>query len=141
MPSSISSVAFLDLPNEIIQHIISLLPASSISSVSQTCRRFHTVIDAIIWRHFCRQFIYWNPDWQIKSKFQASLETNDWKSTFMTRYRNQTKTTALLNSILSSQVGRIDKFQSIVDIGYDAKDCLLKHLAVDDNAEDVLARR
>lgn len=60
---------------------------------------------------------------------------------FIDRHLAYRETSRLLDSLLSTQVGRIHKFQRIVEIGYDAKDCLLQHLAVDENAEDVLARR
>ena len=46
-----------------------------------------------------------------------------------------------IDSILASQTGRIEKFQAVVELGYDAKDCLLRHLRCNDDAEDVLARR
>ena len=46
-----------------------------------------------------------------------------------------------LDSILTSQVGRIEKSETIVGLGYDAKDALLRHLNVGKDAEDILARR
>ncbi len=46
-----------------------------------------------------------------------------------------------LDSIIASQVGRIGKAEKIVAFGYDAKDTLLRHMSVPDEAEDVLARR
>ncbi|KAI9845954.1 MAG: hypothetical protein M1838_001503 [Thelocarpon superellum] len=39
------------------------------------------------------------------------------------------------------QHGRIEKFGSLVDLGYDVKDFLLQQMHVDDTVDDVLARR
>lgn len=59
----------------------------------------------------------------------------------MHREEVECRTTRILDSILESQVGRIEKFQEISEFGYDAKDTLLEHCQTDDNAEDVLARK
>lgn len=46
-----------------------------------------------------------------------------------------------LNSILARQRGRIKRSEIIAELGYDAKDTLLRNLNVGEDAEDVLARR
>lgn len=48
--------------------------------------------------------------------------------------------TRILNSILGSQTGRIEKFRRVIDLGYDAKDTLLRHSVIE-SGEDHLARR
>ena len=130
------------LPNELLQHVLLYLPALSVAAFERVCRRFFGIVGAFNWRNLCQaDFRYWHPSHKIQSKLDADRENVDWKEVFTQRYRSHRETTRLLNSILSTQVGRIDKFQQIVGIGYDAKDCLLEHLAVDEDAEDVLARR
>ncbi|KAK7505289.1 hypothetical protein BaRGS_00003451 [Batillaria attramentaria] len=46
----------LDLPNELLQHVLRFLPGRDIVSVARTCRRFHgiTQIEAV-WQHKCQQ--------------------------------------------------------------------------------------
>lgn len=46
-----------------------------------------------------------------------------------------------LDNILAGQRGRIRGSETIAELGYDAKDTLLRNLIVGDDAEDVLARR
>ena len=130
------------LPNEVIQQIIYYLPGASIPAIQQSCRRLYNLVDSLTWRHLCRnEFRYWDPNRDIKCKFNMTLSQVDWKGIFSDRFYTKQNTTSLLDSILSSQVGRIDKFQRIVEMGYDAKDCLMEHLDVADDADDVLARR
>ena len=131
-----------DLPNEVIHQILRHLPALSVPAFQQACRRFNKLTDSLNWRHLCRKhFKYWHSDRCIQKKFVKNVDEVDWKKLFVERHQIDHKTTSLLDSILSSQTGRIEKFQQIVESGYDAKDCILTHLAVHDDTEDVLARR
>lgn len=140
MPPQSASVN--DLPNELLEQVLLFLPALSIPAFEQTCRRFSKVVKACNWRRFCRiQFRYWGRNCDEKSRPEDKLVETRWKRIYIERHRTHQETSNLIDSILSSQVGRIDKFQRIVEIGYDAKDCLLQHLATCENASDVLARR
>ena len=132
----------LDLPNELLRHVLLFTPAHSIVAFQQVCRRFAGVVDSLNWRQLChKHFRYWDPNHGLRIKARNQPQGEDWKRKYIIRHRAHDETTRLLNSILSTQVDRIDKFQQIIAIGYDAKDCLLQHLAVGDEAEDVLARR
>jgi F-box protein 21 len=64
----------------------------------------------------------------------------DWKSLFVSKYKIDRLVSGLLGSILASQTGRIEKFRSVIDLGYDAKDTLLRHSLVA-SGDDHLARR
>lgn len=132
----------LRLPNEILQQIISYLSGASIPAIQRSCCRLYSLVDSLTWRRLCQtEFRYWDPDRDVRNKFDTALNQVDWRGIFAERYCTKQRVTSLLDSILSSQVGRIGKFQQIVEMGYDAKDCLLEHLAVDDDTDDVLARR
>lgn len=65
----------------------------------------------------------------------------DWKGIYLERHTIDRSATHQIDSVLSSQTGRIAKSANIVGLGYDAKDTLIRHLRVGDDAEDVLARR
>ena len=130
------------LPNELLQHVLLYVPPLSIIAFEQVCRRFANVVGSYNWRSLCyTQFRYWDRRHDISAKFEDRGTNIDWKRIYVERHRSHRETSRLLDGILSTQVGRIDKFQKIIDIGYDAKDCLLEQLAVDDGAGDVLARR
>lgn len=74
-------------------------------------------------------------------KFRGNVGDVDWKALYTYRLQVATDTTELLDSILASQTHRIEKFESIGEFGYDAKDVLLRHCRTDDAVDDVLARR
>jgi F-box protein 21 len=75
------------------------------------------------------------------AKFCGDIEGVDWKGIFAERHCIDRSISRAIDSILSSQMGRVDKVQTIIEYGYDAKDCLIRHLRVDEGAEDALARR
>ncbi|KAL4901838.1 hypothetical protein BDW74DRAFT_71034 [Aspergillus multicolor] len=122
-----------DLPEEILYNILLFCDALDSVAVGSTARRFRGVTnEPLLWRHYC----------QAHFKFWANTpQTPDWKALYISRYLIDRATTQLLDSILASQTGRIEKFRSIINFGYDAKDTLLRNLLVDSSAEDYLARR
>lgn len=77
----------------------------------------------------------------MEEKFANDVVKVDWKRIFLERHHIDCVTSRTIDSILSSQTGRVQKYQRILDYGYDAKDTLMCHLNVGDEVEDVLARR
>ena len=77
----------------------------------------------------------------MQHKFSGAVSKVDWKKIFTQRHGIARSISRNIDSILSSQSGRIEKAEKIMGHGYDAKDTLLRHLNVGDDAEDVLARR
>lgn len=137
-----AATSLASVPNEIIQQILLYIPPSSAPAIQQVSRRFNDLIQPILWRYHCRtQFRYWDRKHNIQEKFADEVAKVDWKKVFATRHSVDRATSHAIDAILSCQVGRVEKFQSIVRFGYDAKDTLLRHLNVGDDAEDVLARR
>jgi len=130
------------LPNEIIFQILTYLPPASVPTLQRVSQRFNELSQPLLWRYYCRtQFEYWSQRHQIQEKYAADVTKYDWKKIFSERHNIDRTTTLQLNSILSGQTSRIDKSERIVKYGYDAKDSLVRHLHVADDAEDVLARR
>lgn len=72
---------------------------------------------------------------------KANAADVDWKGIYSERHLIDRSANHQIDSILASQVGRIEKSTKIIGLGYDAKDTLVRHLGVGDDAEDVLARR
>ena len=144
-PNPKPSPAYLDdLPDEVLQHIIYYLPPQYVLSQTQrTSKRFHRLAcEPLLWRYHCRiHFRYWDSKHRIHQKFPGKVSDVDWKALYRHRKQVDSDTTELLDSIISGQVGRINKFKMIADFGYDAKDTLLRHCRTSDDAEDVLARR
>lgn len=77
----------------------------------------------------------------MKAKFAGDVNKVNWKKIFSDRHSFDRSISHEIGSILSNQVGRIEKAENIIKYGYDAKDILLRNLKVGDSAEDVLARR
>jgi len=133
-----------DLPNEVIYQILQCLSPSDVPSLELVSKGFRTLArQPVLWQHFCRSsFRYWDQRWDIDSRFKANAaNVEDWKGIYSERHLIDRSTTHQIDSILSSQVGRIGKSAKIIGLGYDAKDTLIRHLGVGDDAEDVLARR
>ncbi|KAL5045148.1 hypothetical protein BDW71DRAFT_208748 [Aspergillus fruticulosus] len=77
----------------------------------------------------------------MPTKLLTVTSVVNWKALYISRHFVDRATSRLLDSILTSQTGRIEKFRSIVSFGYDAKDTLLRNISIDPSAEDYLARR
>jgi F-box protein 21 len=139
----ISVNSLSSLPDEVIQAILFYVPPADLPAVQmaskQLCRLSN---EPLLWRYHCRtEFRYWDPRHNIRQKFRQRAASVDWKKLYVHRFVVDQTATRLLDSILESQTGRIGKTQQIVDLGYDAKDTLLRHCHAGDETEDVLARR
>ena len=133
----------LNLPDEILQDIFQFVSDESIFAITRVCRRFYVLSNLpIAWRDRCKKFQFWESRHKHAELLQNdSLLTMDWKRLFVRRYESDKRVTDLLNTIIASNTNKIDGFEKIAMEGYDAKDCLKRHLLVADDAEDVLARR
>ncbi|KAJ5667924.1 uncharacterized protein N7477_006494 [Penicillium maclennaniae] len=130
------------LPDEILHSILCYCHPRSCVALEQTSHRFENVTnEPLLWRHYCQiHYKSWDRRHSIVRKLASPVSTVDWKALFILRYRIDRSATHLLDSILASQTGRIDKFRAVIDFGYDAKDTLLRHGQVE-AGEDHLARR
>ncbi|KAK3313918.1 hypothetical protein B0H66DRAFT_607155 [Apodospora peruviana] len=139
MPSSLH-----DFPHEIIRHILLYVSPEDNLRIAQLLSRgfYHLGNEGLLWRQYCRtSFTYWHPDHQIERKFAAIPSSVAWKQLWITKKRSTTKVARLLDGILSTKRGQLERLQQICLLGYDAKDYLLEQCRVDESAEDVLARR
>ncbi|KAF7715124.1 Uncharacterized protein PECH_007625 [Penicillium ucsense] len=130
------------LPEEILHAILCYLHPRSAAVLEQTSRRFKSVTSVpLLWRHYCAShFKSWDRKHDILHKIIAPPSEVDWKALFVLRSQTDRAVTRLLDSILASQTGRIEKFRAVIDFGYDAKDTLVRHSEVE-SGEDYLARR
>lgn len=132
-----------EFPEEILYNILLFCSASDTVVVGSAARRFWGVTnEPLLWRQYCRtQFKYWAQRHGMPAKLSSPVSSVDWKALYISRHLVDRTTGQLLDSILTSQTGRIEKFQSITRFGYDAKDTLLRNIFVDSCTEDYLARR
>lgn len=136
------AITLSELPIEILHQIISYIPPLSVPTVQTVSRKFNDLPQPLLWRDHCRtHFKYWSPEHDLQQKLSGAAPESNWKKLFSDRYIIECSTTRDVNSILASQMKRIEKVERILGYGYDAKDALLQHLNVGDDAEDVLARR
>lgn len=137
------SVTLDTFPDEVLQLLFRYLsPRDTVLGIGAVSRRLHNVVDEpLLWRYYCKhEFRYWDSRHRIGQAFLADVIDTDWKGKFIHKTTTSKETTRLLNSILSSQTGRINKFDQISNYGYDAKDTLLLQCR-SQNADDGLARR
>ncbi|KFY03431.1 hypothetical protein O988_01484 [Pseudogymnoascus sp. VKM F-3808] len=133
-----------DLPDEVLDQVLYYLSAEqTISNVCRASKRFARLCEEpLLWRYYCRtEFTYWDAKHRIKQKFGGDVSDVEWKKLYIYRKHIDTRTSELLESILSEQIGRIDKTKDISEFGYDAKDTLLRNCQAEADADDVLARR
>ena len=138
-----SKLSLAGLPDEIFQQILYHVPPASIPALQQASKRFNDRTDEpLLWRHYCgTEFRYWSVEHGIRRKFGGYVADVDWKKLYEHRCAVDRTTRRIIDSILASQMGRIEKFQSIAELGYDAKDTLMQQYRIGDDAEDALARR
>lgn len=131
------------LPDEVLHIILRFTPPRSALALESTSQRFKNVVnEPLLWRFYCRiSFSFWDSRHDIPVKLKCSASSVDWKRLYISRRRVDASTTETLDSLLASQVGRIEKIHSIVNFGYDAKDTLLRHAHARADEGDFLARR
>lgn len=130
------------LPEEILHSILCASPPRSAAALQQTSHRFGNVTrEPLLWRHYCEtHFSSWDKQHEISRKFSDPVSSVDWKALFVLRFNIDRSVCRLLDSILASQTGRIEKFRAVIDLGFDAQDTLVHHSRVE-SGEDHLARR
>lgn len=140
---SFPNLSLATLPDELIQQILRHVPPISIPALQQVSRQFSDLTkEPLLWRYYCVQnFRCWSQEHDIHQKLKGYVADVDWKHLYEHRHIIDCTTRRTLDSILASQTGRIDKFQKIVDLGYDTKDTLMQQYRIGDDADDVLARR
>lgn len=132
-----------DLPTEVIHQILLLVPPKSLATLELVSKHFKGLVSqAVLWHDHCwNHFGFWNNERNMSEKWAGNIADTDWKALYADRYRIDRHVSREINSILSTQTGRIPKSTRIVGIGPEAKDTLIRHCKVDEDAEDVLARR
>jgi F-box protein 21 len=131
------------LPTEILQAILGYLPPGSLFNCTGVSKRLNEVATLpALWRSQCRSsFKFWHARHHIAARLAGPLTDTDWWALFKERVTADRITTRLLEKILASQQRQISYINEISILGYDAKDTLLRHCNVSDDAEDVLSRR
>ncbi|KAJ5937484.1 hypothetical protein N7454_004784 [Penicillium verhagenii] len=130
------------LPEEILHSILRTSPPQSAAALEQVNRRFgNATNEPLLWRHYCQiHFNSWGKQHEISQKLADPVSSINWKSLFILRFNIDRSVCRLLDSILASQTGRIEKFRAVIDFGVDAQDTLVHHSRVE-FGEDPLARR
>lgn len=134
--------SFIHIPDEILSSILRDCPPQTCAALEQTSSRFRNVTnEPLLWRYYCQShYKFWDARHDMPHKLLCPVSSIDWKSLFVSKYKIDRLVSGLLGSILASQTGRIEKFRSVIDLGYDAKDTLLRHSLVA-SGDDHLARR
>lgn len=131
------------LPDEVIHQILLQAGPHAALALERVSKRFHAICnDSLIWRQHCQtEFSTWAARHEYQRKIKSQVNSVDWKRLYQEKKAIEDRTQALLNSILENQSNRIEKFERITDLGYDAKDTLLRQGQVSPSEGDGLARR
>lgn len=134
--------SLIHLPDEILHSILCYSSPQSCAAIEQTNSRFQNVTnERLLWRHHCQShYKFWDGRHDMPRKLACPVNSTNWKALFVFKYQVDRSVTRLLDSILVSQIGRIEKFRRVVDMGYDTKDTLLRYSLIE-SGEDSLARR
>lgn len=132
-----------NLPEEVLYSILCYCHPTSSVALQQTARRFRNVTnEPLLWRFYCKTYFkQWDHRHRLPEKLAGPVRSVSWKALYVSRHHIDRVTSSLLDKIIASQTGRINKFRMVVDFGYDTKETLLRHLSVGPEAEDYLARR
>ncbi|KAF7504116.1 hypothetical protein GJ744_002685 [Endocarpon pusillum] len=130
------------LPDEILRSVCFFLDWHDAISLQSTNRRFRDVANEhLLWKYYCQcSFRYWAVSHHIFSKL-ADPSFVQWKQLFKYHHEAEIRTISALQGVISSQRARTPKIESIVELGYDAKDALLQSHARASESDDHLARR
>lgn len=138
-----SNSRLLNLPEELINEVFVFLPWRELVACQLTCRSLWRISkESLIWRRHCiNDYKYWQGEGYFESLLRAPPASINWKQLFTHRKKQDRAIDQDLESILDSQANRVSTIHHTVLTRYDAKDALLRHLDVADDAEDVLSRR
>lgn len=137
-------VSSLDsLPEEVLHSVLYYCHPATSAALAQAARRFRRVADEpLLWRFYCQtHFKHWDHEHNLLDKLARPVPSVNWKALYISRHLVDRATSRLLDSILASQTGRLEKIQMVIDLGFDIKDTLLRHGSVGPDTEDYLARR
>ncbi|KAJ9194233.1 hypothetical protein DTO164E3_5632 [Paecilomyces variotii] len=134
---------FTRLPDEILHTILCYSPPSAAAALERTARRFRSIAnEPLLWRYYClTHFSFWEHRHDFKNKLADPVSSVDWKGLYASRCLTDSTVSSALESILTSQTGRLEKFRVIISFGYDAKDTLIRNALTGPEREDHLARR
>ncbi|KAF2433823.1 YccV-like-domain-containing protein [Tothia fuscella] len=148
---------FYDLPNELIQSILSYLTPESLGgSIRSVDKRLQSIADTpLLWRFHCRtQYRFWDPTHDIKKAFAKPVDATKWKDLFVSRRKLDKFVEEKIDEIIQSSQNRILNIEDVVRGGastglgprkashtYDVKDKLLELCRTPEDVDDYLARR
>jgi len=132
------------VPDEIVRHILLFVPPEdNLKLVQRLSRRLnHLANEPILWKHYCRSsYRFWAAEHQFPQKLSGRASEVAWKRLWFERKRGDEYSARLLDDLLGTKVGRLQKLGQICQLQYDAKDFLLEQCRTPDSADDALARR
>lgn len=122
------------LPDEALAHVFSFVdPRDVLRNVLLVSRRVSRVAcEPLMWRRNCmRDFRYWHPEHDIKSKLGGKPTAVDWKRLYVWRLRRNERARHALEEIVRTgsvfQPATIAsaRIEEIIRLGYDVKEFLL----------------
>lgn len=132
------------LPDEVVHHLLHYVPPEDTLLAFQfLCKRLKRLANVnVLWKYYCRSsFTYWDQQEEYSCMLREPASKTSWKRMYLVRRSRNNQISTLLDGIIASKVGRIEKMEKVCRLGYDAKDFLLSQCRSDPTADDFLARR
>ncbi|GFP55081.1 hypothetical protein TASIC1_0004070600 [Trichoderma asperellum] len=132
------------MPDEIIGHLLYYLsPEDNLFGVQLVSRRFYRLVNApLLWKYYCRTSLkYWSPHHRLEERLAAPAQKTNWKRLYIRRSGLNSQVSNTLDEVIRTKVNRGRGFETVSQLGYDAKDVLLEHCQAPTTAEDWIARR
>lgn len=141
-PSFTSHNTLSSLPDELISAILQCLDARSVTRFAQTSKRFTDIAtEAVLWQKLCLQdWRFWDAQHDFHTK-QRDRTYPEWRALYTTHDEAHKRTIHELQSIIADPLGRLNRAQTILNHGYDAKDALVDLVHNAHRSESPLAQR
>lgn len=134
--------SLLDLPDEVIQAVVSYIPPLATIALNQTCRRLANITsEPLLWKSFClTSFKWWDKRHSLPSKLKDPSFIG-WQTLFRDRHRSSGIARRALDEIIECEDGRLDRLDQILQVGYDAKEDLISAYRTSAASPNHLAQR
>ncbi|KAL9057844.1 MAG: hypothetical protein Q9162_002074 [Coniocarpon cinnabarinum] len=141
-PPSRPVCALLQLPDELVQHILTFLPLPSLVTAERINHRLNALVrsNTVFAVHCVDQFRFWHPKHNLRRRLRAPIAETDWRQLLVERAHTEERVSETFEELLQHQAGRTERSEVITGEGYDSKDFLLQQVRTSHNAEDYLAR-
>lgn len=138
-----TALTLTDLPDETIQTVFLHLSLQDLVACQSSCKSLALLSrNVLLWKQQCQtEYRFWHPRHNFGSLLRKPAVDVDWEQLLRTRKNSDLLVRKTLEGVLATSHRRLENIRTVVDLGDDAREALLKELTLAEDAEDVLARK